>query len=140
MVFIAQAAATISHISIQVLMVLMPMVVNGAYSIFCWLLAEPIVMPIWNHLLKPAYDILLCGLHKLAMMCRDKWCQFWGTTPTTQKNTQQDIEKKLFKEVVTVQSPAQEPQRAAQEPQQVRGPQQAARVAPQHQVRGLAPS
>lgn len=137
----AQAAATISHISIQLLMVLMPMVVNGSYSIFCWLLAEPIVMPIWNHLIKPAYDMLLCGLHKLAMMCRDKWRQFWSPPPANQKKTQQEIEKKLFKEVVvTVKSPAQGPQPAAKEPQQVPGPQQAAWVALQHQVRGLAPS
>lgn len=76
--------APILNVFVQILTVLLPMVLTGAYSMFCWLLAEPIVMPIWNNFLKPAYYGLLNGIHDFGLGCIRRWREFWNPTNDTQ--------------------------------------------------------
>jgi len=71
----------------QILTVILPMMLVGAYNMFCWLLAEPIVMPIWNNLIKPAYDWLLRGIHNFGIGCVRRWREFWSSAPAPQTPT-----------------------------------------------------
>jgi len=88
MFLIAQAA--VSNIFVQLLTVLLPMVLSGAYSIFCWLLAEPIVMPIWNNFIKPAYDACLQQIHNFGIACAAKWRSFWNRDTATQTTAHEE--------------------------------------------------
>lgn len=82
--FLPPQFAPIVSTLVQILTVLLPMVLTGAYSMFCWLLAEPIVMPIWNNLVKPVYYGLLNGIQDLGLTCIRKWREFWNSTNSTQ--------------------------------------------------------
>jgi hypothetical protein len=90
MFFIAQTTMAISSICIQVLTVVLPMLLSGIYSMFCWLLAEPIVMPIWNNYIKPGYDGLLSGMRNFGIGCANRWRKFWSDSATTQTPTEPD--------------------------------------------------
>lgn len=78
MPFISLMLAYLLNIIMQTLTVLLPMLLTGAYSMICWLLAEPIVMPIWNNFIKPLYFKCLQGVQNFGSACSTRWHNFWN--------------------------------------------------------------
>jgi hypothetical protein len=69
------------------------MLLTGAYSIFCWLLAEPIVMPIWNNFIKPCYYGFLNGIYNFGLGCVRMWREFWNSPPASETPAKADADE-----------------------------------------------
>ncbi len=105
--FLPNLFASVYNLAMQLLTVMLPMIFTGAYSMFCWLLAEPFVMPIWDHIFKPIYQSVLQGLQNIGYACAKKWGEFWNfnnSTPAPNNETRQYNYKERHKPRLSLKS------------------------------------